>query len=140
MISIIINLKQVKNMPKDEKPSDKVTEKTGVFSGVKTSFMRKLINKFKKGSKRRPLWIAGAVFLTVLIIAAVFVAWLVLFSPYAVVDGQIITRAQYDSMQSKAEQFYKFNKAENVQGSADKAAKDRLIEEKITHKCDGNYQ
>lgn len=114
----------------EEKSRNIETEQTAVFSGVKTNFIQKCINKCKKVSKKRLLWIIGIIILVIVLSAAALAAWWY-FSPYATIDGQTISRSQYDDMKSKLEQFYKYNKGTNSQKDAEQSAKDRLIEEKI---------
>jgi len=129
LLRIILD-KQEKDMPEEYKPSETEASRTAVYSSTKTSFIKKVLNRYKKGSKRRRWWIIGTIVLITLIVLSAVVITLYA-TQYAIVDGQVISRSEYNDMQSKLEQFYKYNNSDDVEDSAKQAADDRLIEEKI---------
>jgi len=84
---------------------------------------------FKKLRSKKVKWIGLAVLFLILIGAGLLTWWH--YVPVATVDGQKISRAEYNTEQAKMDKFYKYNNDENAQKSVSTSAKNELIEEKI---------
>lgn len=91
----------------------------------------KPILKFPKYFNRKKLLITiGAILLVAVISVVVWVVWWN-FSPVATVNGEKISRQEFNTETSQLEKFYKYNKDKKSLKNLDQITKDRLTEEAI---------
>ncbi|MCK9641577.1 MAG: SurA N-terminal domain-containing protein, partial [Prolixibacteraceae bacterium] len=108
--NMIINGKEIKpKEPKVKKP----------FS-LKGAFIR---------NRKKILLIGGILFLSLVVVGGVLAFWY--FSPVATVNGEKISRSEYNEAKLRLEKFYKYNSDSQGQKNLANNTKDKLIESEI---------